>query len=91
MFRKKLREMLHLMGVVDIDDDILDSLQKQLFQFLEFDDSLAGGITFKTGSVLTNHIYNIVSINTSFISNVTTIFSTTITNIFPLHFFIKSI
>lgn len=53
MFRKKLREMLHLMGVVDIDDDVLDSLQKQLFQFLEFDDSLAGGITFKTGSVLT--------------------------------------
>ena len=53
MFRKKLREMLNLMGVMDIDDDILDSLQKQLFQFLEFDDSLAGGITFKTGSVLT--------------------------------------
>ncbi|MHA1206110.1 MAG: hypothetical protein ACTSSO_00930, partial [Candidatus Hodarchaeales archaeon] len=53
MFRKKLREMLHLMGVMDIDDDVLDGLQKQLFQFLEFDDSLAGGITFKTGSVLT--------------------------------------
>ena len=35
LFRKKLREMLHLMGVMDIDDDILDSLQKQLFQFLE--------------------------------------------------------
>ena len=45
--------MLHLMGVMDIDDEILDSLQKQLFQFLEFDDTLAGGITFKTGSVLT--------------------------------------
>lgn len=53
MFRKKLREMLHLMGVNDIDEDLLDSLQRQLFQFLEFDDSLAGGITFKTGSILT--------------------------------------
>ena len=53
MFRKKLREMLHLMGVTDIDDEILDNLQRQLFQFLEFDDSLAGGITFKTGSILT--------------------------------------
>lgn len=53
MFRKKLREMLHLMGVADIDDEILDNLQRQLFQFLEFDDSLAGGITFKTGSIIT--------------------------------------
>ncbi|MHA2055646.1 MAG: hypothetical protein ACW99F_18870, partial [Candidatus Hodarchaeales archaeon] len=53
MFRKKLREMLNLMGVMDVDDEILDNLQRQLFQFLEFDDSLAGGITFKTGSVLT--------------------------------------
>ena len=53
MFRKKLREMLKLMGIMDIDDEILDSLQKQLFQFLEYDDSLAGGITFKTGSILT--------------------------------------
>ena len=53
IFRKKLREMLNLMGVNDIDEDLLDSLQRQLFQFLEFDDSLAGGITFKTGSILT--------------------------------------
>jgi hypothetical protein len=53
MFRKKLREMLNLMGVTDVDDEILDNLQRQLFQFLEFDDSLAGGITFKTGSILT--------------------------------------
>ena len=53
MFRKKLREMLHLMGVMDIDDEILDNLQRQLIQFLEFDDSLAGGITFKTGSIIT--------------------------------------
>lgn len=42
------------MGVGDIDDEMLDSLQRQLFQFLEFDDSaLTGGITFKTGSILT--------------------------------------
>lgn len=53
VFRKKLRELLTMMGVGDIDDEILDSLQRQLFQFLEFDDSLAGGITFKTGSILT--------------------------------------
>ena len=53
MFRKKLRELLNMMGVGDIDDEMLDSLQRQLFTFLEFDDSLAGGITFKTGSVLT--------------------------------------
>ena len=54
MFRKKLRELLKMMGVGDIDDEMLDSLQRQLFQFLEFDDSaLTGGITFKTGSILT--------------------------------------
>jgi hypothetical protein len=53
MFRKKLKEMLSMMGMTDIDDEILDNLQRQLFQFLEFDDSLAGGITFKTGSILT--------------------------------------
>ena len=53
MFRKKLKEMLNMMGMTDIDDEVLDSLQRQLFQFLEFDDSLAGGITFKTGSILT--------------------------------------
>lgn len=42
------------MGVGDIDDELLDSLQRQLFQFLEYDDSaLTGGITFKTGSILT--------------------------------------
>ena len=45
--------MLSLMGVNDVDEELLDSLQRQLFQFLEFDDSLAGGITFKTGSILT--------------------------------------
>ncbi|MHA2224717.1 MAG: hypothetical protein ACXAC8_05910 [Candidatus Hodarchaeales archaeon] len=53
MFRKKLRELLKTMGLGEIDDEMLDSLQRQLFQFLEFDDSLAGGITFKTGSILT--------------------------------------
>ncbi len=42
-----------MMGVTDIDDELLDSLQRQLFQFLEFDDMFAGGITFKTGSILT--------------------------------------
>jgi len=43
-----------MMGVTDeIDDEILDSLQKQLFQFLEFDDLVAGGITFKTGCLVT--------------------------------------
>lgn len=46
--------MLHQMGIPDIDDEILESLQRQLFTFLEFDNSLiAGGITFKTGSILT--------------------------------------
>jgi len=54
VFRKKLRDLLNMMGVGDIDDEMLDSLQRQLFQFLEFDDStLTGGITFKTGSILT--------------------------------------
>ncbi len=54
MFRKRLRELLDMMGVTDISDEMLDSLQRQLFQFMEFDDSaLAGGITFKTGSILT--------------------------------------
>lgn len=53
MFKRKLREMLKLMGMTDIDDETLDSLQRQLFQFLEYDDALAGGITFKTGSILT--------------------------------------
>jgi len=53
MFRKRLKELLKLMGVTDIDEELLDSLQRQLFQFLELDDSLAGGITFKTGSILT--------------------------------------
>jgi hypothetical protein len=41
MFRKKLREMLKMMGMTDIDDELLDNLQRQLFQFLEYDDSLA--------------------------------------------------
>ncbi len=69
MFRKKLKELLKLMGMTDIDDEILENLQRQLFQFLEYDDSLAGGITFKTGSILTtiqvqnyqeikDHLYN---------------------------------
>ena len=53
MFRKRLKELLKLMGVTDVDEELLDSLQRQLFQFLEFDNSLAGGITFKTGSILT--------------------------------------
>ncbi|MHA2074149.1 MAG: hypothetical protein ACXACU_16315 [Candidatus Hodarchaeales archaeon] len=53
MFRKKLKELLKMMGVTDVDEELLDSLARQLFQFLEFDDSLAGGITFKTGSILT--------------------------------------
>lgn len=53
MFRKKLKELLKMMGVTDVDEELLESLTKQLFQFLEFDDSLAGGITFKTGSILT--------------------------------------
>ena len=53
MFRKNLRDMLHQMGIPDIDDEILESLQRQLFTFLEFDNSLiAGGITFKTGCML---------------------------------------
>lgn len=42
-----------MMGITDVDEELLDSLTRQLFQFLEFDDSLAGGITFKTGSILT--------------------------------------
>ncbi len=54
MFRKRLKELLRMMGVTDIDEELLDSLQRQLFQFLELpEDSLAGGITFKTGSILT--------------------------------------
>jgi hypothetical protein len=53
VFRKKLKELLNMMGVTDIDEELLDSLQRQLFQFLEFDDMFAGGITFKTGSILT--------------------------------------
>jgi len=64
MFRKKLKEMLNIMGMTDIDDEVLDSLQRQLFQFLEFDDSLAGGITFKTGSILTTiQVQNYQEIN----------------------------
>jgi hypothetical protein len=54
MFRKKLREMLKMMGMTDIDDELLDNLQRQLFQFLEYDDSLASGISFKSGSILTS-------------------------------------
>ncbi|NHJ00849.1 MAG: hypothetical protein EAX86_01850 [Candidatus Heimdallarchaeota archaeon] len=54
MFRKKLREMLKMMGIDEIDDEMLDSLQRQLFQFLELDDTLVGGISFKTGSILTS-------------------------------------
>ncbi len=54
VFRKKLRDLLKMMGVgAEIDDEMLDSLQRQLFQLLDFDDTLAGGITFKTGSILT--------------------------------------
>ncbi|MFW9854651.1 MAG: hypothetical protein ACFFFG_06305 [Candidatus Thorarchaeota archaeon] len=45
--------MLNQMGMPDVDDEILDSLQRQLFSFLEFENSLiAGGITFKTGCML---------------------------------------
>ena len=59
MFRKKLKELLKMMGVTDIDEDLLDSLARQLFQFLEYDDALAGGLTFKTGSILTTvHVHN---------------------------------
>ncbi|WP_455141639.1 hypothetical protein [Candidatus Hodarchaeum mangrovi] len=54
MFRKRIKDMLEMMGISEnVDEEILDSLQRQLFQFLEFDDSLAGGITFKTGSLVT--------------------------------------
>ena len=54
MFRKRLKELLKMMGIEEIDEEMLESLQRQLFQFLELDDSFVGGITFKTGSILTS-------------------------------------
>ena len=56
MFRKKLKDMIKNMGIPpeSVDDETLDMLQNQLFQLLEHDESLMGGISFKTGGIITN-------------------------------------